>query len=76
MSEMEQNILGLVPVTYFKHIFEEIPCFITWTNKYLFFNMNFPRVILRNCIFMKYVLLSVFMVISYREYGLLYLGWQ
>jgi hypothetical protein len=45
-SEMEQNIFGLVPVTYFKHIFDEIPRFVPWTNKYLFFTMNFPSFII------------------------------
>jgi hypothetical protein len=71
---MDLNILWLVPIAYLIHIFEETPRFVPWAKRYLLSTMTFPEFILGNCIFMAYVLISVFLATSYPGEWTLVLG--
>ena len=57
---MDLNILWLVPLAYFIHIFEESPRFPAWAVKIrMITSMSFGEFALGNIIFMAYVLISV-----------------
>jgi len=74
---MDINILWLVPVAYAIHIIEEAPRFVPWTKRYSWlFTSQFtmPKFILGNCLFMAYVLISIFLAISYHGEWTLVLG--
>ena len=74
---MDLNVLWLVPVAYVIHIIEEVPRFVPWTKKYswLFTSMfTMPKFIMGNCIFMTYVLVSIFLATFYPGEWTLVLG--
>jgi hypothetical protein len=62
---MDLNILWLVPVAFFIHIFEETPRFVPWATRYLSAPTTFGQFVLGNIIFMVYVLVSVGLAVFY-----------
>lgn len=65
---MDLNILWLVPIAYAVHMIEETPRFVPWTKKYSWlFTSQFtmPKFIMGNCLFMTYVLVSIFLALFY-----------
>jgi hypothetical protein len=62
---MDLNILWLVPVAFFIHIFEETPRFVPWATRYLSAPTTFGQFVLGNVIFMAYVLISVGLAVFY-----------
>jgi len=63
---MDLNILWLVPIVYFIHIFEEAPRFTAWAVKVkIIDSMSFAEFALGNIIFMAYVLVSISLAIFY-----------
>jgi hypothetical protein len=73
-ARMDLNILWLVPIAYFIHIIEETPRFVPWAKRYFSAPSTFAQFVLGNVIFMAYVLISVFIAISYPSEWTLVLG--
>jgi hypothetical protein len=71
---MDLNILWLVPIAYFIHIIEETPRFVPWAKRYFSAPSTFAQFVLGNCIFMAYVLISVFLATIYPREWTLVLG--
>lgn len=74
---MDINILWLVPLSYAIHIVEESPRFVPWTKNYPWLfptNYTVRKFIFGNCLFMTYVLVSVFLATAYQSQWTLILG--
>jgi len=71
---MDLTILWLVPIAYFIHIIEETPRFVPWAKRYFSAPSTFAQFVLGNCIFMAYVLISVFLATIYPSEWTLVLG--
>ncbi len=62
---MDVNILRLTLIAYSIHTIEETSVSVPWANKYLSAPSTFAQFVLRNVIFMAYVLISVFPATCY-----------
>jgi hypothetical protein len=71
---MDLNILWLVPVAYFVHIFEESPRFVPWAQKYLGAPETFGQFIIGNVVFMAYVIIATSLAIFYPSSWSLIIG--
>jgi hypothetical protein len=72
---MDLNILWLVPIAFFIHIFEEAPRFVPWALKTkIIKSFNFKEFVLGNIIFMVYVLISVSLAVFYTSQWTLIIG--
>ena len=72
---MDLNILWLVPIAYFIHIFEESPRFPAWAVKIrMISSMSFGEFAIGNIIFMVYVILATSFAIFYPNVLTLIIG--
>jgi hypothetical protein len=71
---MDLNILWLVPVAYFVHIFEESPRFVPWAKEYLGAPETFGQFIIGNVVFMVYVIIATSLAIFYPSSWSLIIG--
>lgn len=72
---MDLNILWLVPIVYFIHIFEESPRVPAWAVKIrMITSMSFGEFALGNIIFMAYVIIAVSLAVFYTNEWTIILG--